>query len=67
MKLVKFKDDILDGKYGKHYPFSIHQKFVMLGEIANMPGHCVISDYRTGHIYSGYHTDDFKEISEDEV
>lgn len=50
-----------------HYPFTFHGIYVFLGDIPNMPHHCVVADYKTGQIYSGYHTDSFEEIPEDET
>jgi len=41
--------------------------YVFLGEIPNMPGHCVVADAKTGQLITGYHTDNFVEIPEDEV
>jgi diadenosine tetraphosphate (Ap4A) HIT family hydrolase len=41
--------------------------YVFLGDIPNMPGHCVVLNHRTGKVYSGYHTENFVELSEDEV
>lgn len=32
-----------------------------------MPGHCVVADHATGQIFSGYHTENFVEIDEDEA
>ena len=32
-----------------------------------MPGHCVVADHRSGKIYSGYHTDKFVELTEEEA
>lgn len=37
------------------------------GTMAAMPGHGVVADHRTGQIYSGYHTENFVEIPEDEA
>ena len=34
--------------------------FIYLGEIPNMPGHCVVAGHESGKIYSGYHIDNFK-------
>ena len=42
-----------------------HQVF--LGEIPNMPGHCLVADTKTGRIYTGFHTDRFREIPEDQT
>lgn len=41
--------------------------YVFLGEIPNMPGHCVIVDARTGKISSGNHTVNFVELTDEEV
>jgi hypothetical protein len=32
-----------------------------------MLGHCVVADHETGRIHSGYHTENFVELTEDEV
>ena len=43
------------------YPYERKTAYLFLGEIPNMPGHCVtVGDF--GEIISGYHTDNFKEI-----
>ena len=49
--LVRFVEDDVN------YPFKKDGVYVFFGEIANMPGHCVVADHGTGRIYSGYHTD----------
>jgi hypothetical protein len=67
LKLVRFDFSDLPKKYHSEYPFSKHQTFVMLGEIDQMDGHCVVADIKTGQIYSCYHTENFVELSEDEV
>lgn len=41
--------------------------FIFLGEIKNMRGHCVVVGYKTGKTYSGFHIENFFEVSEDEV
>jgi hypothetical protein len=51
----------------EYYPFSESGTYIFLGEIPNMPGHCVTANYKTGQIYSGWHTNQFVEIPEDEV
>jgi len=47
------------------YPFSKYQKFVFLGEIIQMPGHCIVVDLY-GQTYISFHVDDFEEIPEEE-
>jgi hypothetical protein len=52
---------------GKRYPFAKDLPLVYLGEIPNMPGHCIVAGSKTGRIYSGYHIEAFVELSRDEV
>ena len=72
MSLVKFNFESLnpaafkEEDCGRHYPFSIYDKFVYLGDVVQMPGHCIVVNTTTGQIYCGYHTDNFVEISEEE-
>lgn len=41
--------------------------FIYLGEIPNMAGHGIFIGMDSGKIYSGFHTDSFEEIPEDET
>lgn len=50
------------------YPFQRDEHLVYLGEIPNMPGHCVVAKFnrpKLGEIIVGYHTDNFKELDQD--
>ncbi len=67
LSLVRFDFDSIGRKYRARYPFKEGRSYVFIGEIVNMPGHCVVADHKTGKIYSGYHTENFVELSEDEV
>ena len=40
------------------------QKFIFLGEIPNMPGHCVVADYATGILTCGLRTEYFAALNE---
>jgi hypothetical protein len=65
--LVRASLDSIPDESRKLYPF-IHGKiYVFLGEVPKMPGHCVVAEYPTGIIISGYHVDWFLEIPEDET
>jgi hypothetical protein len=66
-KLVRFDFEDLPIGYHNLYPFSKDQVFVMLGEIEGMDGHCVVSNIKTGQIHVNYHTDNFIELTEDEL
>ncbi len=65
--LVKFDYKALLLKYHKFYPFKENEHFVFLGEIVQMPGHCIVISMSDGKIYTGYHTENFIECTEDEV
>lgn len=49
------------------YPFKTHKTYIFIGEIVNMPEHCIVQDYNTGESFIGYHTYIFKEIPKEEV
>ncbi len=48
-------------------PFARDGVYIFLGEIPNMPGHCVVIDHKRGKIISGYHMEYFVELKRDEV
>ena len=64
--LVRLRDS-LSGSGTKSLPFKPGISYLFLGEIANMPEHCVVAEQRTGRLFTGYHTDNFVEIPDDEV
>ena len=56
------------------YPFELGKTYLFLGEIPNMPGgHCVVLEYShavqntLNALYVGYHTDNFRELTEEET
>ena len=65
--LVRFRFDSLPKEYLTRYPFTPDGVYVFFGDIPNMPGHCVVADYKTGQLYSGYHTESFEEVPGDET
>lgn len=67
LSLVRFRHEAVPSEYQGAYPFKRDHSYVFFGDIPNMPGHCVVADHITGQIFSGYHTDNFVEIDEDEV
>jgi transcriptional regulator with XRE-family HTH domain len=48
------------------YPFKEGDTVLVLGDIANMPGHCTLVT-KDGRTYFGYHTADFRKLTEEEV
>jgi len=41
--------------------------FTFLGEVPNAPGHCILVDLTKGVVLGMYHTENFREATEDEV
>jgi hypothetical protein len=67
MKNLTLCKAVLVKGYEQQYPFSNGEVFVFLGEISNMEGHCVILRTSDNKIFSCYHTDDFVELTKEEV
>lgn len=66
LTLVKFNlGEEGEGYYGQ-YPFKKDETVVFLGEIRKMPGHCIVAN-REGQVHWGYHTENFIELTEDEI
>ena len=65
--LVKFDPTGMSESYRKDYPFNPQVSYIFLGDIPNMPGHCIVMDPSDCKFFCMYHTDHFKEIPEDEV
>lgn len=65
--LVRFLYDALPKKTHSMYPFTRKGVYIFFGEIPNMTGHCIVSDFQSGQLFSGYHTENFAELPEDEV
>ena len=64
--LVKHTEEFIDSmKYQKDHPIMAENVFIYFGEIPNMPGHCVVSGHVSGRVFSGFHIENFEEITED--
>jgi hypothetical protein len=61
-----YKEHLVKGGNAKH-PLAKGDLFVFLGEIPNMPGHCVVIDHSTGKVYSGFHIENFHEVKPEEI
>ena len=69
LSIVRFTLSKKFGKfYEKAYPFKADREYVFLGEIPNIPGHCIVTDFKANSyigeplFYIGYSTDVFEEI-----
>ena len=67
VKLEKEAKEWLEDNDHKDCPLLKEEAFVYLGEIPNMEGHCVVIGNSTKTILSGYHIDNFEEISPEET
>lgn len=56
----------VDKKWAAQYPFELGERVLFLGEIKQMPGHCIVVN-KAGRVLWGYHTDDFREPKENEL
>jgi len=65
--LVRFDFDGMPVEYHSAYPFSKKDVFVYLGDIVQMPGHCVIARVSDGRVFTGHETDNFVELTSEEV
>mgnify|MGYP003386000004 CR=1 FL=1 len=67
LSLVKFNEGYtLPPGMREKYPFAIGETLLFVGDVINMPEHCVVvkSD---GNILWGFHSDNFVELTDDEV
>ena len=46
--LVRFDYDTLPEGFHDEYPFNAEGVYVYLGDIKQMPGHCIVVDFKTG-------------------
>jgi hypothetical protein len=67
LSLVRLKEKWAKQSSAEELPFRDDMPLVFLGEIPNMPGHGVFAGHRSGHLYSGYHIEQFVELPESEV
>ena len=63
--LIRFDFDRLPVERHSQYPFVRNDFLLYLGEVRQMPGHCVVAT-KDGRVVWGYHTENFVEIPEDE-
>jgi hypothetical protein len=59
------EEEWVDG-WEKHYPFKKGEVVLYLGEIRQMPGHVIVVK-RNGQVFWGFHSENFRLATEDEV
>jgi hypothetical protein len=54
--------------YEKYYKetFPLDKLFIYLGEIKQAKGHCILCNLDTGKVIGMYHSENFREATEDE-
>lgn len=54
--------------WDKFYKYEFQNKlFIFLGEVPNAPGHCIMANLDSGKIIGLYHTENFREATEEEL
>jgi len=66
MRLVKFDYSDLPVEWYDKYPFKPDDRFI-LTEFPIDDEHCNVLDLQTQRMYSGYHTENFIDLTRDEV
>jgi len=64
LSVVRVKNKLVND-YATLFPS--HENYIWLGEIPNMRGHCVVANFWSGRIYSGFHCDIFRLAKEEEI
>ena len=64
--LVKFDFSMIHSMDEHNYPFGPEDRFVYMGDIVQMPGHCVVVRVSDGKNFVAWHTDNFIELTEEE-
>ena len=65
--IVKFDFDSMDEDLHCYYESLRGRHFILLGDVKQMQGHCILLDIETKQFELFYHTEDFIELTEDEV
>lgn len=65
LEAVVFDVSYCRGDYSRH-PLKNGQLVIYLGEIPNVPGHCVVATYE-GHVVPMIHPDELRQAEEDEL
>lgn len=47
--------------------FDCDERFIFLGNVEGMPGHCMVICLRDNRIYGPWHNDNFENVPEEEI
>ena len=67
LSLVTLKEKWAADSSAKKLPFIKDMPLVFLGEIRGMPEHGLFVGHRSGRVYSGFHTFQFRELRAHEI
>lgn len=67
--LVKFDYDSVPTEYHKYYKktFKKNDTWIFFGDIPNQQGHCILMHAKTKKFEAFWHTDNFIELTDEEV
>ena len=65
--LVKFDFSAVPVQQHKLYKIFKNRTFILIGEIEQLLGHCILIDNRSGQVLSGFHTENFVKLTSDET
>jgi len=65
--LVRFAFENMPEQFHKHFKQFRDKHLILLGEVEQMPGHCIVVETMTGKVHACYHTEDFIKLTEYEV
>lgn len=66
--LIKLTEDFKEAMANdKAHPIMQEDVFIYFGEIPNMLCHCVVAGHKSGKVFSGYHIENFQELTEEEL
>ena len=66
-QLVVYDPRLTDERIPSDFPFKRGETVLFLGEITQMTGHCIVVKQSTGKVFYGYHTDNFRQPTEEEI
>jgi hypothetical protein len=64
--LIRFDFQAVPVQYHRGYPFIDNEVLLFLGEVRQMPGHCVVAT-KDGRVVWGYHTENFVIVPKEEA
>jgi len=64
--LVKLTDEEI-AAHEKSFSKVENNRYIYMGEIPNMPGHCIVAGVVSGKTYTGMHIKSYEEVDADDT